>query len=254
MTSYAGRHRAPKSTLPVARMGITAATSLAAVVVAVPAAGAASAAPSVAAAPSATASKSTSTATIRTLWLGHRGGLVKQVQRKVGVSADGVYGPRTKAAVKRWQKRHGLVADGVVGPRTAAKMGLRATSTRSSKKASRSSARTSSGSSIVSTASRYYGTPYRYGGTSPSSGFDCSGFTGHVYKQHGKSIPRTAEQQRRAATRTSNPQPGDLVFFGAPAYHVGIYAGGGKIIDSGRSGTSVSKRAIWTNQVSYGRF
>ncbi|WP_198150276.1 NlpC/P60 family protein [Janibacter melonis] len=252
MTAYAGRHRTPKSTPSLSRMGATAATSLAAVAVAVPAAGAASAAPSVAATPSATSGTSTSTATIRTLWLGHRGGLVKQVQRKVGVGVDGVYGPRTKAAVKRWQKRHGLVADGVVGPRTAAKMGLRATTTK--KKASRSSARTSTTTGIVSTAARYYGTRYRYGGTSPTSGFDCSGFTGYVYKKHGKALPRTAEQQRRAASKTSNPQPGDLVFFGAPAYHVGIYAGAGKIIDSGRSGTSVSKRAIWTNQVSYGRF
>lgn len=250
MNAYAGRHRAPKSTPSIARAGATAATSLAAVAVAVPAAGAASAAPASVATPAATAASSTSTATIRTLWQGHRGGLVKQVQRKVGVSADGVFGPRTKSAVKRWQKRHGLTADGVVGPRTAAKMGLRAT-TAKKKTASRTSTRTSS---IVATAARYYGTPYRYGGTSPSTGFDCSGFTGYVLKQHGKSLPRTAEAQRRAAWKTSNPQPGDLVFFGAPAYHVGIYAGAGKIIDSGRSGTSVSKRAIWTNQVSYGRF
>ena len=54
---------------------------------------------------------------------------------------------------------------------------------------------------------------YSYGGTSPA-GFDCSGFTAYVFRQVGISLPRTAEQQRQAVTRVSNPQPGDLVFFG----------------------------------------
>jgi cell wall-associated NlpC family hydrolase len=37
----------------------------------------------------------------------------------------------------------------------------------------------------------------------------------------------------------SNPQPGDLVFFGSPAHHVGIYAGNGKMWDSPETGSSV---------------
>lgn len=105
----------------------------------------------------------------------------------------------------------------------------------------------------MSTAKSYIGTPYVYGGTTPS-GFDCSGFTQYVFAQHGKSLPRTAEQQRQAATPVSNPQPGDLVFFGAPAYHMGIYAGNGQIIDAGSSGSTVKQRDIWTTAVTYGRF
>jgi hypothetical protein len=49
---------------------------------------------------------------------------VRALQQKLGVSADGVYGPKTRAAVKRFQRAHGLVADGVAGPRTLAALGV----------------------------------------------------------------------------------------------------------------------------------
>ncbi len=106
---------------------------------------------------------------------------------------------------------------------------------------------------VLAIAAQYAGLPYKYGGTSPSTGFDCSGFTSYVFRQVGKSLPRTAEAQRQAATPVSNPQPGDLVFFGAPAYHVGIYAGNNMMWDSPRTGSVVSKRSIWTSAVTYGR-
>ena len=85
-------------------------------------------------------------------------------------------------------------------------------------------------------------------------GFDCSGFTQYVYRQAGISIPRTAEAQRQASTKVSNPQPGDLVFWGIPATHVGIYAGPGMTIDSASSGTRVSLHKIWSGNLSYGRY
>jgi cell wall-associated NlpC family hydrolase len=106
---------------------------------------------------------------------------------------------------------------------------------------------------VLSIAASLAGTPYSYGGTSPSTGFDCSGFTQYVFKQVGISLPRTAEQQRQAATPVSDPQPGDLVFFGNPAGHVGIYAGGGMMWDSPHSGEVVQKRAIYSSNVTYGR-
>ena len=80
-----------------------------------------------------------------------------------------------------------------------------------------------------------------YGGTTPA-GFDCSGYTQWVFGKAGRSLPRTAEAQRQAATPVSDPQPGDLVFFGAPAFHVGIYAGGGMMYDSPRTGKATAKR------------
>ncbi|GAA1256306.1 hypothetical protein GCM10009657_34570 [Oryzihumus leptocrescens] len=106
--------------------------------------------------------------------------------------------------------------------------------------------------SVLAVAAQYAGVPYVWGGTTPS-GFDCSGFTQYVFNKIGVSLPRTAEEQRAAVTRVSTPQPGDLVFFGSPAYHVGIYAGGGMMWDAPHSGAVVSKRAIWTSAVTYGR-
>ena len=53
---------------------------------------------------------------------GSKGAAVKQVQAKVGVPADGDFGPKTAAAVKAWQKAHGLDADAMVGPATWRKM------------------------------------------------------------------------------------------------------------------------------------
>ena len=55
------------------------------------------------------------------------------VQAKVGVSADGVMGPQTRAAVKRFQRRNGLTVDGVVGPQTLAAMGLPTTTAKAAK-------------------------------------------------------------------------------------------------------------------------
>ena len=62
-----------------------------------------------------------------TLKPGHSGSAVKRLQRKLGMRADGVYGPATKRAVKRYQKRAGLKADGIAGPATLRKLGVRVT-------------------------------------------------------------------------------------------------------------------------------
>ena len=57
-----------------------------------------------------------------TLRRGSKGDLVKRLQRKLGVAADGDFGPGTEAAVKAWQTANGLAADGIVGPQTLAKL------------------------------------------------------------------------------------------------------------------------------------
>jgi len=55
---------------------------------------------------------------IATLRKGSRGDTVKQIQRRLGLAADGVFGPNTDKIVKMWQAKNGLVADGIVGPKT----------------------------------------------------------------------------------------------------------------------------------------
>jgi len=105
---------------------------------------------------------------------------------------------------------------------------------------------------VLGIAASLAGIYYVYGGTT-TAGFDCSGFTQYVFGKVGISLPRTAEQQRQFATPVSNPQPGDLVFFGAPASHLGIYAGNGKMWDSPHTGSAISLRDIYSSTVTYGR-
>jgi cell wall-associated NlpC family hydrolase len=69
------------------------------------------------------AAQATTTATSSLLRVGSRGASVAAVQRALGVAADGVFGPITKAAVMRFQSAHGLVADGIVGPITSGALG-----------------------------------------------------------------------------------------------------------------------------------
>lgn len=140
----------------------------------------------------------------------------------------------------------------VAAPRVEATERSQATTaSRSQERTTLTSSRPAAGG-VLGIAASFEGLPYKYGGTTPD-GFDCSGFTAYVFRQVGISLPRTAEQQRQAVTPVSNPQPGDLVFFGSPAYHVGIYAGNGMMWDSPRSGKAVALRSIWSSSVTYGR-
>jgi peptidoglycan DL-endopeptidase CwlO len=98
------------------------------------------------------------------------------------------------------------------------------------------------GADAVSLARSFTGVPYRWGGTDPSTGLDCSGLTQLVYGRLGVQLPRVAADQAHSGTAVPSldrARPGDLVFFGSPAHHVGIYVGGGKMLDAPHSGSSV---------------
>ncbi|MDR3583730.1 MAG: NlpC/P60 family protein [Desulfosporosinus sp.] len=96
---------------------------------------------------------------------------------------------------------------------------------------------------ILSFASQFQGLPYVWGGTTPSPGFDCSGYVQYVYEHAGISLDRTSEQQFNdgVAVSRSELQPGDIVFFhtySSGASHVGIYAGNNTMLDSSNGGVS----------------
>jgi len=93
-------------------------------------------------------------------------------------------------------------------------------------------------------AERFIGVPYVFGGTSPS-GFDCSGYTQHVFAMLGIALPRTADAQFYALHPARGGAAfGDLVFFQTyepgPS-HVGIYLGGGRFIHSSSHGVMISR-------------
>ncbi len=100
---------------------------------------------------------------------------------------------------------------------------------------------------MVVTAMNFVGVPYRFGGNDAATGFDCSGFTKHLFQLNlGLSLPRRSHEQAAAQGFVDVPrrelQPGDLVFFNTlerEFSHVGIYVGEGRFIHSPREGASV---------------
>jgi resuscitation-promoting factor RpfB len=86
--------------------------------------------------PGASASGGATASTEVVVKRGDRGRAVRSIQRELGITADGVFGPMTERAVKRFQSRHDLVPDGIVGPLTRAALGLRSFSARSVRRTS----------------------------------------------------------------------------------------------------------------------
>ena len=100
-----------------------------------------------------------------------------------------------------------------------------------------SPAASATSSRVLSTADQYVGVKYTWGGNTPSSGFDCSGFTKYVFAKHGIQLPRTSREQSRAGDGVRvDPGamlPGDIILFAEPGEaisHVAIYVGNGEII------------------------
>jgi cell wall-associated NlpC family hydrolase len=118
-------------------------------------------------------------------------------------------------------------------------------------RASRSSGRAYHGSAsgrakvAVAEAYRQLGKPYRWGASGPSS-FDCSGLTMWAWGHAGVSLPHSSRAQYSQGRHVSygELQPGDLVFFGHPIHHVGIYVGGGQYIAAPHTGDVVGFRSM----------
>jgi len=88
------------------------------------------------------------------------------------------------------------------------------------------------------------GKPYVFGASGPNS-YDCSGLTSAAWASVGISIPRTSQEQWASLPHvpTSAMQPGDILVFNG-AGHVGIYVGGGMMIDAPHTGLNVQKVAL----------
>ena len=109
-------------------------------------------------------------------------------------------------------------------------------------------------SQVVKVAQQYEGVPYVFGGESPA-GFDCSGLVAYVYAQFGIALPHSAAEQGAIGTKISRAaaQPGDVVVMDGGS-HVGIYIGGGRMIDAPEPGRVVSNDAIYDNDYYFVRF
>jgi cell wall-associated NlpC family hydrolase len=84
------------------------------------------------------------------------------------------------------------------------------------------------------------GKPYRYGASGART-FDCSGLTMRAWAAAGVAISHNAAAQYGSTRHVARNalQPGDLVYFGRPIHHVGIYVGGGKFIEAPYTGADI---------------
>ena len=173
------------------------------------------------------------------------GGDVRALQRKIGVPADGVFGPGTEAALKRWQARHGLVADGVAGPQTRSALGLGAGPVlkRRGGGSGGSGGRRGVVERVIRAANRIATAPYKYGGGHGSyrdSGYDCSGSVS--YALHYGGLLRTPMD---SSGFMSYGEPG-------PGKRITIYANPGHmymVVDGRRFDTSAIREtgSRWTS-------
>lgn len=107
----------------------------------------------------------------------------------------------------------------------------------------------------VAEAKRQLGKPYEWGGSGPDS-FDCSGLTSWAWRAGGKSLPHSSRAQYTATARVplDEIQLGDLIFYGEPIHHVGIYAGDGRMVEASETGTPVRMASIYrSDMVGVGR-
>ena len=98
----------------------------------------------------------------------------------------------------------------------------------------------------IEEARRQLGKPYEWGGSGPDS-YDCSGLTSWAWRAGGVRLSHSSRAQWSETSRVSieNLQPGDLVFYGNPIHHVGLYIGDGQMIEAPETGKNVRIATIY---------
>lgn len=97
----------------------------------------------------------------------------------------------------------------------------------------------------IAFAQQQIGKPYEWGAEGPDS-YDCSGLTMAAWRRGGVSLPHSSRAQYNSGPHVPRSQlaPGDLVFFGNPIHHVGLYVGNSQMIAAPSTGKNVSYKNI----------
>jgi peptidoglycan hydrolase-like protein with peptidoglycan-binding domain len=162
-----------------------------------------------------------------------RASAVRLLQRRLGIAADGIFGPGTARALRRFQRAHGLTADGIAGPATWAALGLHG----HHRLLKRGHARSGAFGVIargIAAANRIARFPYRYGGGHRSfhdSGYDCSGSVSYVLHAMGV-LSRPLDSS--ALMHYGEPGPGRLVTLYANPGHAYMMIRGRRFDTSAR--------------------
>ena len=165
-----------------------------------------------------------------------------QAQRKTIDSL--VVQPQARLKAAQTHIAANKAAAAAAAARVAAAAAARARANRSISRTSVPQVAAIPGSGGAAAAVRYayaqLGKPYRWAAAGPYS-FDCSGLTMRAWEVGGVSLPHNAAMQYAETRHVSRSQlqPGDLVYFGNPIHHVGIYIGGGNMIEAPYTGADV---------------
>ncbi|CEI30280.1 NlpC/P60 family protein [Propionibacterium freudenreichii] len=98
---------------------------------------------------------------------------------------------------------------------------------------------------------------YVWGGNGrQDGGYDCSGLTQAFMARLGVTLPRTAAEQQQEGHQITaeQAQPGDLIFYGDPAYHVAIYIGNGRMVSADNEQDGINTEAVYGSPSGYRRY
>jgi lysozyme family protein len=169
-----------------------------------------------------------------------RGPSVRLAQRRLGIGADGVFGPLTQRAVRAFQRAHGLTADGVVGPATWQALGVRGRHPVLKRGRLHIPGHSGVPAAVyhaISAANRIATYPYRWGGghgTWNDSGYDCSGSVSYVL--HGAGVLDAPEDSSQLM-HYGAPGPGRWITIYSNPGHAYMTIRGRRYDTSGGDGT-----------------